>query len=294
MASTRTSSRTQKGKNPSHRFHLHLISDATGETLYSIAKATCAQFADIEPIEHVYALVRSAKQLDRALLGLAENKGVVMCTMMNMDLRATLEERCTSLGIPCIHVLDQVLGSLGAALGTEVTHKTGGQHEMDAEYFQRMEALNFTMHHDDGQQSDDLEKADIVLLGVSRTSKTPTCIYLAHRGIKAGNIPIVPQIELPEDIETLKKPLVVGLVSSPDRLIKIRRNRLLSLKQDPDTDYVDLDAVRTETAFARQLFARHGWPVIDVTRRSVEETAAAILNLYSEYKDKRSNALDGA
>lgn len=272
-----------------HQFHLHLISDATGETLYSIAKATCAQFTGVEPIEHVYALVRSAKQLDRAMLGVAENKGVVMCTMMNTDLREALEARCNDLGIPCIHVLDQVLGALGAALGTEISHKTGGQHEMDAEYFKRMEALNYTMQHDDGQGIEDLEKADIVLLGVSRTSKTPTCIYLAHRGIKAANIPIVPQIEVPEEIESLKAPLVVGLVSSPDRLIKIRRNRLLSLKQDPDTDYVDLEAVRSETTFARQLFARHGWPVIDVTRRSVEETAASILNLYTEFNAKRQD-----
>ena len=271
----------------SHKFHLHLISDATGETLYSIAKATCAQFSGVEPIEHVYALVRSTKQLDRAMLGVAENKGVVMCTMMNTDLRAALEERCNDLGVPCIHVLDQVLSALGAALGTEISHKTGGQHEMDAEYFKRMEALNYTMQHDDGLGVEDLGKADIVLLGVSRTSKTPTCIYLAHRGIKAANIPIVPQIELPEAIETLKVPLVVGLVSSPDRLVKIRRNRLLSLKQDPDTDYVDLEAVRSETAFARQLFARQGWPVIDVTRRSVEETAAAILNLYTEFRSKK-------
>lgn len=269
---------------PKRKFHLHLISDATGETLYSIAKASCAQFAGVEPVEHVYALVRSTKQLDRALEGVAAAPGVVMCTMMNTELRRALEERCHDLSIPCIHVLDQVLASLGAALGTELTHKTGGQHEMDAEYFRRIEALNFTMHHDDGQMASNLEDADVVLIGVSRTSKTPTSIYLANRGIKAGNIPVVPQIDLPDEISALKKPLVIGLVATPDRLIQIRRNRLLSLNQDPETDYVDLESVRAETAFARQLFARNGWPVIDVTRRSVEETAAAILNLYTEYK----------
>lgn len=266
------------------RFHLHLISDATGETLYSIAKASCAQFAGIEPVEHVYALVRSTKQLARVLKGVAEHPGIVMCTMMNTELREALEAHCRDLQVPCIHVLDQVLASLGASLGTEITHKTGGQHEMDAEYFRRMEALNFTMHHDDGQMAGSLEDADVVLIGVSRTSKTPTCIYLANRGIKAGNIPVVPQIDLPDDISRLRRPLVVGLVATPDRLIQIRRNRLLSLHQDPETDYVDLESVRTETAYARQLFARNGWPVIDVTRRSVEETAAAILNLYTEYK----------
>jgi [pyruvate, water dikinase]-phosphate phosphotransferase / [pyruvate, water dikinase] kinase len=276
------------------KFHLHLISDATGETLYSIAKATCAQFADVQPIEHVYALVRSAKQLTRALEGVKEHPGIVMCTMMNEDLRAVLEEKCRTLNIPCIHVLDQVLASLGASLGTKVTHKTGGQHEMDAEYFRRIEALNFTMQHDDGQMTADLEMADVVLLGVSRTSKTPTCIYLANRGIKAGNIPVVPHIDLPPEVDTLKNPFIIGLVATPDRLIQIRRNRLLSLKQDPETDYVDLQSVRSETAFARQLFARNGWPVIDVTRRSVEETAAAILNLYTEFKENRSSKGEGA
>ncbi len=265
-------------------FHLHLISDATGETLYSIAKASCAQFAGVEPIEHVYALVRSTKQLGRVLKGVAENPGIVMCTMMNTQLREALEAHCRELQVPCIHVLDQVLAALGASLGTELTHKTGGQHEMDDQYFRRMEALNFTMHHDDGQMADDLENADVVLIGVSRTSKTPTCIYLANRGIKAGNVPVVPQIDLPDEISALRHPFVVGLVATPDRLIQIRRNRLLSLHQDPETDYVDLEAVRAETAFARQLFARNAWPVIDVTRRSVEETAAAILNLYTEYK----------
>lgn len=270
-------------------FHLHLISDATGETLYSIAKASCAQFAGVEPVEHVYALVRSVKQLNRALLSVSELRGpdmqsVVMCTMMNQDLRIALEQRCLELQVPCIHVLDQVLSSLGGALGTELSYKTGGQHAMDAQYFRRMEALAYTMQHDDGQMAGGLEDADVVLVGVSRTSKTPTCIYLANRGIKAGNIPVVPQIDLPDEISDLEGPLVVGLVATPDRLIQIRRNRLLSLHQDPETDYVDLESVRTETAFARQLFARNGWPVIDVTRRSVEETAAAILNLYTEYK----------
>jgi hypothetical protein len=273
---------------------LHLISDATGETLYSVAKASCAQFAGVEPIEHVYALVRSAKQMERTLHSVAKHGGVVMCTMMNKDLRVTLERRCADLQVPCIHVLDHVLATLGGALGTEVTHKIGGQHTMDAEYFRRMEALNFTMHHDDGQMAHDLEDADVVLVGVSRTSKTPTCIYLANRGVKAGNIPVVPHIDLPDEITALKAPLVIGLVATPDRLVQIRRNRLLSLHQDPETDYVDLVAVRAETAFARQLFASNGWPVIDVTRRSVEETAASILNLYTEYRSGQTVEAEGS
>lgn len=298
-AGMNTKASSRSAPDAKRQFHLHLISDATGETLYSIAKASCAQFAEVEPVEHVYALVRSVKQLDRALLSVAELRGpdiqsVVMCTMMNQDLRVALEQRCLELQVPCIHVLDQVLASLGGALGTELSHKTGGQHAMNAEYFRRMEALAYTMQHDDGQMATGLEDADVVLIGVSRTSKTPTCIYLANRGIKAGNIPVVPQIDLPDDISELKQPLVVGLVATPDRLIQIRRNRLLSLNQDPETDYVDLESVRAETAFARQLFARNGWPVIDVTRRSVEETAAAILNLYTEYKGTNAPHRPGA
>lgn len=294
-----TTASSKKKPDARRKFHLHLISDATGETLYSIAKASCAQFAAVEPVEHVYALVRSVKQLDRALLSVAELRGpdmqsVVMCTMMNQDLRVALEQRCLELQVPYIHVLDQVLASLGGALGTELSYKTGGQHAMDAEYFRRMEALAYTMQHDDGQMAGGLEDADVVLIGVSRTSKTPTCIYLANRGIKAGNIPVVPHIDLPDDISQLNQPLVVGLVATPDRLIQIRRNRLLSLHQDPETDYVDLESVRAETAFARQLFARNGWPVIDVTRRSVEETAAAILNLYTEYKGTNAPERAGA
>ncbi len=276
-------------KQPVREFHLHLISDATGETLVSLAKAACAQFADIRPQEHVYALVRSERQLQRALKQIKDLPGIVMFTMMSEELRETLEEKCRAWSIPCIAVLDPVLTSLEAYLGAESSHKPGGQHEMDAEYFRRIEALSYTIHHDDGQVMDDLSNADVILVGVSRTSKTPTCIYLANRGVKAANIPIVPNIDLPPDLYQASGPLIVGLIATPDRLIKIRRNRLISLHQDPDTDYVDLESVREETAFARKLFARQGWPVIDVTRKSVEETAAAILNLYTERKEGLEN-----
>lgn len=277
-------------KQPSREFHLHLISDATGETLVSLAKAACAQFADVKPVEHVYALVRSERQLQWAIRNLEAQPGLVMFTMMSETLRDTLEEKCRALSVPCIAVLDPVLTSLETYLGIRSSHKPGGQHEMDAEYFRRMEALNYTIHHDDGQIMDDLNAADVVLVGVSRTSKTPTCIYLANRGVKAANIPIVPNIDLPAELYDVVNPLVVGLIATPDRLIKIRRNRLISLNQDPDTEYVDLEAVREETAFARKLFARQGWPVIDVTRKSVEETAAAILNLYTERQEERTRS----
>jgi regulator of PEP synthase PpsR (kinase-PPPase family) len=254
-----------------------------------MAKAACAQFTNIEPTEHVYALVRSERQLKRALASIEKLPGLVMFTLMSTDLRDQLEEFCRGANIPSISVLDHVLGKLEDFLGTELTHKAGGQHEMGAEYFRRMEALSYTMAHDDGQFSTELSSADIILVGVSRTSKTPTSIYLANRGVKTANVPIVPNIPLPVELEQVKGPLIVGLATSPDRLVQIRRNRLLSLHQTPETEYVDLEAVRAETLSARKLFSKNEWPVIDVTRRSVEETAAAIYNLYTEHTSPLSS-----
>ena len=268
--------------NSKRIFHLHLVSDATGETLNAVARAACAQYEDARPVEHVYALVRGPKQLERVLSEIETSPGIVMFTMVNDELRKRLETRCYEMQVPCISVLDPAMQALGSYLGKEISHKPGSQHAMDAEYFGRIDALNYTMSHDDGQSAGDLDDADIILLGVSRTSKTPTCIYLANRGIKAANIPIVPGAPLPPDLETASHPLVVGLTTSPDRLIQIRKNRLLSLHEKTDTDYVSPEAVSDEVAYARRLYARNGWPVIDVTRRSIEETAAAVLNLYSD------------
>ncbi len=268
-------------EKPKIFFHLHLVSDATGETLNAIAKAACAQFDMVEPVEHIYALVRSRKQIDRVMNEIETAPGVVLYTMMNDELRERLEERAKDLQMPCIPVLDPVLSALRNYLGTELSHKPGGQHSLDADYFARIEALRYTMAHDDGQGAAELNDADAILVGVSRTSKTPTCIYLANRGIKAANVPVVPNCPLPAELEEVERPLIVGLTLSPDRLIQIRRHRLLSLNQDEETDYVNIDKIREETMQARKLFARYGWPVIDVTRRSIEETAAAILNLYN-------------
>lgn len=268
------------------QFHLHLVSDATGETLNAVAKAACAQFEFAHAVEHTYALVRSARQLERVLADIEGSPGVVMFTLVQPPLRKRLEERCRELQVPCIPILDPVLNLLRGYLGTEAhVAKPGIQHELDADYFRRIDALTYTMAHDDGQNTGDLDAADIVLIGVSRTSKTPTCIYLANRGIKAANIPIVPGVPLPRELDTLEHPLVVGLTVSPERLVHIRRNRLLSMGQAEETDYVDIDRIRTEMQAARRVFAIQGWPVIDVTRRSIEETAAAILNLYQRQLD---------
>jgi regulator of PEP synthase PpsR (kinase-PPPase family) len=273
-------------KRPVIYFHLHLVSDSTGETLGAVAKASCAQFEMVHAIEHAYALVRTARQLERVVHEIEAAPGVVMYTLINPVLRDRLESHCRELGVPCIAILDPVLASLRNYLGTqEHVEKPGIQHELGTEYFRRIEALTYTMAHDDGQGIADLDKAEVVLVGVSRTSKTPTCIYLANRGIKAANIPIVPGARLPGELETLERPLIVGLTVSPERLVHIRRNRLLSLNESAETDYVDLETVRAEMRSARRIFELHGWPIIDVTRRSIEETAAAILNLYHRHAE---------
>ena len=265
------------------RFHLHLLSDSTGETLESIAKAALAQFDDAEHVvKHFWPMVRSESHLDRILTDVAANPGLVLFTLVNRDTRRKLETRCRALGLPAIAALDAVSDAMANMFGQEAKARPGRQHVMDAAYFARVAAIQFTIAHDDGINAQNWEEADIVLAGVSRTSKTPTSIYLANRGYKTANIPIVPESPPPPNLFQLKHPMVIGLVTSAERLIQVRRNRLLSLNQLPDTDYVDEEKVRAEVAHARRMFADNGWPVLDVTRRSIEESAAAIINLFNE------------
>jgi regulator of PEP synthase PpsR (kinase-PPPase family) len=260
-------------------FHAHLISDSTGETLNAITKAVCARFDNVLPIEHIYPLIRSPRQLERVLREIEAAPGVVVHTIVDREMRAELEEGCRRLETPCMAALDPMTAAFGRYLGASLTTRVGAQHTLDTDYFNRIEALNYAIGHDDGQGGQDLEQADVVLVGVSRTSKTPTSIYLAHRGVRAANVPLVPGAALPEKLFSLNRALIVGLLVSPDRLIQIRRNRLLSLNENRESSYIDIDAVREETVRARRLFEKHGWPVIDVTRRSVEETAASVMNL---------------
>ncbi len=264
-------------------FHLHLISDSTGETLITVARAASAQYAKVQPVEHVYPLVRTQKQLDRVLAEIAEEPGIVLYTLLENDLVERLEKHCRELSLPCLSILGPVLQLLRSYLGAETTHRVGAQHTLNAEYFKRIDALNFTMLHDDGQHLDGLEEADVVLVGVSRTSKTPTSIYLANRGVKTGNVPLVPGVDVSRYVEDLSRPLVVGLYASPERIVQIRQNRLLGLKAHHDDDqYIDRKAVAEEVALSRKLCAKHNWPSIDVTRRSIEETAAAVLSFLAE------------
>jgi regulator of PEP synthase PpsR (kinase-PPPase family) len=264
-------------------FHLHLVSDATGETLITVARAAAAQYANVAPVEHLYPMVRSKKQLDHVLAEITESPGLVLYTLLEEDLIQLLETKCRELGLPCMSVLGPILRLFQSYLGAETIHRAGAQHVLNAEYFQRIDALNYSMMHDDGQHVEGLEEADVVLIGVSRTSKTPTSIYLANRGVKTGNVPLVPGVPLAPAVEKLTRPLVVGLFASPERIVQIRENRLLGLKAHRDDDqYIDKAAVAEEVTYSRRLCAKHSWPMIDVTRRSIEETASGVMKLLSE------------
>lgn len=265
-------------------FHVHLVSDSTGETLVAMMKASTAQFRQATALEHLHALVRSSQQMEKVLEDIEQRPGIVLYTLVNPERRMMLEERCDQLGIPAVSILDPTLAMLGRYLGAPMNSEVGAQRTLDAEYYKRISALDFAMTHDDGQNTQGLREADIILLGVSRTSKTPTCIYLANRGYRTGNIPLVPGQDLPDFMPGLTKPLIVGLVASPDRIVQIRQQRMSSLRNDGVTDYADQEKVRDEMIAAKRLFARHGWPTVDVTRRSIEETAARILNIYQKVK----------
>ncbi len=274
-------------KNRESFFHLHMISDATGETLVMVARAAAAQYAHTRAIEHIHALIRTEKQLDQVIADLEVEPGIVLYTLIDRKLSERLEAACRGFGIPCVSVLEPIFQTMQSYLGVAGERRIGAQHVLDAEYFRRIDALNFTMMHDDGQLAGGIEEADVVLVGISRTSKTPTSIYLANRGIRTANIPLVPGIPLPADLEQIEHPLVVGLIASPERIIALRENRILSLNAArPNLAYVDKASVADEIAFTRKLCARHGWPVIDVTRRSIEETAAAIMALHHEAREQ--------
>ena len=269
-------------------FHLHLVSDATGETINSVARACLVQFEGIEPNEHAWSLIRTPGQMEKVLAGIAAHPGPVLFTLVNEQLRALLQDGCRRLQVPCIPVLDPVIAALGTYLGLQSRGLPGRQHELDAEYFSRIDAMSFALAHDDGQSSQNYNDADVILVGVSRTSKTPTCIYLANRGIKAANVPVVPGCPMPGELLAASRPLIVGLTKDPVQLVQIRRNRLHLLSQSEETDYVDPDVVKQEVAAARRLCTQNGWPVIDVTRRSIEETAATIIQMLARHHGREA------
>ncbi|QXX75489.1 pyruvate, water dikinase regulatory protein [Methylovirgula sp. HY1] len=271
---------------PNSYFHLHLVSDATGETLIAVSRAVAAQFDNISSIEHLYPLVRSAAQLDSVIAEIEAAPGMVLFTLVDLELAEKIEAACRAIGAPCLSVLHPILTLFQSYLGAAANPRPGAQHILNADYFKRIDALNYTMMHDDGQMVETYDEADVLLIGVSRSSKTPTSIYLANRGIKTANIPMVPNVPLPKSVFSLKHPLIVGLIASPERIIQIRQNRLEALHADPDSPYVDRLIVCEEVAQSRRLFVQYGWAVIDVTRRSIEETAAAIIDLYRVHRAK--------
>ena len=268
-------------------FHLYLISDSTGETLIASARAVTSQYQTNQAIEHVYPLIRNLNQLESVLQAIDDKPGIVLYTLTDTEVADYLEEKCKAMGVPCVSVLEPIFQTFQSYLGKPSKRTVGAQHALDSEYFSRIDALNFTLLHDDGILPEDIEEADLVLIGISRTSKTPTSIYLANRGIKTANIPLVPGMELPESVIQAKKPLIVALIATTDRIQQVRQNRLLGLNAgDHNSTYADRASIAEELASARKLCKRHGWPMIDVSRKSIEETAAAILALHSKHQEK--------
>ncbi len=280
---------------PRDRINLHLVSDATGETLNALARATTVQFEHVQILSHRWSLIRTRFQLHRVLEGIEAEPGPVLSTLVDRALRADLDATCQRLGVPVVNVLDPVMNLLQDYIGEQAGTKPGRQYVLNSDYFQRIDAMHYVLAHDDGQAQLGLVEADVVLVGVSRSSKTPTCFYLANRGIKAANIPLVPNLAEPEGLDQITVP-VIGLTLEPRALIEIRRHRLRliggtdpgAIARHNSTDYVDEESVKAEILWARRLCSRRGWPVIDVTRRSIEETAATVLQLMEAWHARRA------
>ena len=279
------------------RVNLHLVSDATGETLNSIARATVSQFEHVSIVYHRWSLIRTRFQLHRVLEGIESEPGPVLSTVIDKALRSDLETTCQRLGVAVVNVLDPVMSLLQEQIGEQAIARPGRQYVLDADYFRRIDAMHYVLAHDDGQAQAGIAEADVVLVGVSRSSKTPTSFYLANRGVKAANVPLVPGLPDPPGLENPVCP-VVGLTLDPSALIEIRRHRLRliatgnnagNLRQD-SSEYVDTEAVKAELLWARRICARRGWPVVDVTRRSIEETAATVLQLMEAWEERRRRA----
>lgn len=270
------------------QFHLYLVSDSTGETVQSVSKACLVQFDETEPVEHLWNMVRNARQMEMVIEDISENPGFVLYTLVDNELRNMLQSACRTLQVPCVSVLQPIMAAFGGYLKSEIHALPGRQHALDSDYYARIEAMDFAMSHDDGQTGANLADADVVIVGVSRTSKTPTCVYLANRGIKAANIPIVLGIDLPDILFSSKAPMVVGLTKDAKQLVQIRRSRLRMLNESHETDYTDPEVVTEEVKFAQRLFNKQGWPIIDVSRRSIEETAAEIMQLRTKRQESGS------
>lgn len=282
-----------ENKNSPRQFYLHLVSDATGTTLLGLSRAVLAQFENIEPMQKFWPLIRTQRQLERVIARIESNPGPVIFTFVDNKMRGRLQDKCEELGVPCVAVLDPVIRGLSSYLGVHAKGVPGLQHTMDDAYFRRIAAIDYTLRHDDGKTLKGLQEADVILVGVSRTSKTPTSIFLARRGIKAANIPLVPGVEVNPDKFELKEPLYVGLTAAPERLMQLRRTRLkagdtaIAARGIAENTYLDFEKIEEEVRKARRLFSKRNWPIIDVTKRSVEETSAEIMALLQNFQEKR-------
>jgi len=260
-------------------YQVYQVSDSTGEALDRIFLAIKAQFLDFECKTIHYSFTRTTNQIEKIIDKCKEEKNViVLYTIIDKKLSKGLAIKCEENNIPCFEILGNIISDFSKLLKKEAIRKPGGQHVLDEEYYKRIEAVQFTMSHDDGKIISDLEKSDVVLVGISRTSKTPTSIYLANRGYKVANIPIIPNENLPEGlIESLRKTVVVGLVCDVNRLLDVRRNRIQSMHEDRPSSYINEEKILNELENSKKLFKKYNWPIIDVTRKSVEETAASII-----------------
>lgn len=266
--------------------NLHLISDSTGETLSSVARAVLSQFEGVESKDFIWPLIRTKGQLEKVMENISKNPGIILYTILQDDLTESLKNHCFELSVPCIPVLSRIINEFSNYLGVDISHTIGRQHILDEEYFSRVEAISYTINHDDGQGHWDLYDSDIVIVGVSRTSKSPTSVYLSCRGYKTANIPFVSIDTIPSSLYDLKKPLIVGLTINPEKLVQVRQTRLNSIGNESNNDYVDIEKVKNEISESRKLFAKLACPIIDVTKRSVEETAAKIIQLLQEKRNK--------
>jgi|TARA_A200000113_G_scaffold125661_1_gene113110 regulator of PEP synthase PpsR (kinase-PPPase family) len=268
-------------------YQIYLISDSTGETLERIFLALKAQFKNIEYKIHSYSFTRTENQILKILEDAKNNENsIILYTIVDNSLAKYLANTSDSKKIPCFGVLGNLILNFSKILNQKASHEPSGQHILNDEYYDRIEAIQFTMNHDDGNLLNDIDKSDIILVGVSRTSKTPTSIYLANKGFKTSNIPLVNENSLPEKLK--KNPqftCVVGLSTEPERLADLRKNRMNSLKENDNTNYTNLENIKDEVIKAKKTFQKYKWPVIDVTRKSVEETAASIIKIHEIYSN---------
>ena len=269
------------------KYNVYLVSDSTGETLDRIFLSLKSQFANFEYEKKEFAFIRTEQQIDKIIkeCNLIENS-IILYTIVETKLAKYLANQSKKNAGPCFGVLGNLILSFSKLLNQKAIHKPSAQHVLDDDYYKRIEAIQFTMSHDDGKKVDDVNDADVVLLGVSRTSKTPTSIYLANRGYKTVNIPLVLDQKIPEDLKANKTSCIIGLIADPERLSDIRRNRVAIMKDQNLKEYTDLNSIKKEVHDSKKLFKKNNWPVIDVTRRSVEETAASILKIIEIKKNK--------